>query len=86
MPREVASRIGVDNSTLTGWERSQHEPAVEHVPRIFTFLSYEPGSPSASLGEQLRAARRRRGLTYSQLADRLGVNHVHLVPRNLSRT
>ncbi len=72
--REVACRIGVNDTTLTGWERNQHEPAVEHIPQVLAFLGYDPCGMPQSLGEQLRAARRRHGLTYIQLAARLGVH------------
>lgn len=72
--QQVAERLGVDASTLTGWEKYGHEPSIRHWPAIIAFLGCDPYPAPASLGERLLAYRRRTGLTQKQLAKRVGVN------------
>ena len=72
---DVARTIGVWTSTVNYWENNRFNPEVGHVPRIVTFLGYDPfGRPPASFPLQLKAARVAAGLTRRQIAAQLGVH------------
>ena len=72
---DLAERIGVRTSTVNYWENNQFNPEVQYVPKIVTFLGYDPfGPPPANFALQLKAARIAAGLTRRQLAARLGVH------------
>jgi len=72
---DVADRIGVWTSTVNYWENNHFNPEVEYVPRIVTFLGYDPfGTPPATFPLQLKAARIAAGLTRRKLAARVGVH------------
>ncbi len=45
------------------WEKGENEPTDRFYPAIIAFLGYEPWEELVILGEQLREARRRRGLS-----------------------
>ncbi len=57
----VACRLGVDHRTVTGWERTRHDPAVEHIPQVLFFLGHQPFPPPQPPAERFPAARCRRG-------------------------
>jgi DNA-binding XRE family transcriptional regulator len=40
--REAASQIGADPWTIANWEKGKTKPAVRFIPRILTFLGYDP--------------------------------------------
>jgi transcriptional regulator with XRE-family HTH domain len=46
-------------------------PADRLWPRVLAFLGYDPTPPALTLGERLRAARRRQGLSIKRLARAL---------------
>jgi transcriptional regulator with XRE-family HTH domain len=72
---DVAQRIGVWTQTVNYWENNHFKPEVQHVPKIVTFLGYDPfGRPTAGVPGQLKAARIAAGLTRRQVAARLGVH------------
>jgi DNA-binding transcriptional regulator YiaG len=58
---------------VTAWETGRLEPKVSYIPRIVAFLGYDPFAGAATLGERLRAERRRRGLSQAQAAHKLGI-------------
>ena len=74
LQREVAERIGADESTVTNWELSRTKPALWFLPAIVRFLGYTPWTADGSIGERLLAYRRERGLSQSALARLLGVD------------
>lgn len=55
--------IGVNVNTIVGWEVGRAEPKVSYLPAILEFLGYNPFPQAQSLGERLRTARHRKGLT-----------------------
>jgi transcriptional regulator with XRE-family HTH domain len=72
---DIARTLGVWTSTLNSWENNRHSPHVRHVPRIVTFLGYDPFPvPPEAFSARLKAARIAAGLTRRQLAAWLGVH------------
>ena len=72
--KNVAVRLGVDNSTILNWEHGKTQPPVRFLPRIIRFLGYDPYPAPRSLGENLVAKRRQLGLSRKRMAARLGVD------------
>ena len=80
LQREVAERLGVSYCTVTNWELNRTSPALRCLPRIVGLLGFDPSSSGTSLGEQLRAVRRRVGYCQDRFARLLGID-----PGTLSR-
>jgi transcriptional regulator with XRE-family HTH domain len=80
LQREVAARIGSDNSSVWLWEKDRGMPELRFVPAVLAFLGYDPRPVPRGIGERL--VRYREGLGWSQkrLAKELNVN-----PTTLSR-
>lgn len=79
--KDVAKVLGVSTDTVTIWEKNRGGPALRFIPRIITFLGYDPGPQSASsLGQKIKLYRRSRGLSIVKLAMIWGVD-----PTTLSR-
>ena len=74
--QEMAEMLGVEVSTVAGWQTGRKKPRVWYLPRIIAFLGYDPFSQGASLGERLRAERQRQGLTQHQLARLVGTTQA----------
>lgn len=74
LQREVALRIGVDKTTVYNWEAGTASPRRQALPAVIRFLDYDPTEIGFTLGERLRATRRRLGLSHADLAQRLGVD------------
>jgi transcriptional regulator with XRE-family HTH domain len=74
LQREVALRIGVDTTTVFNWEAGTASPNIRALPGVIRFLGYDPTETGSTLGERLRATRRRLGLSHADLAGRLGVD------------
>jgi transcriptional regulator with XRE-family HTH domain len=80
LQRDVAQRIGADESSVWNWENGNSEPALRLLPAVFAFLGYAPSKAAESLGDRLVSFRQVRGWSQKQLADALGVD-----PTTLSR-
>jgi transcriptional regulator with XRE-family HTH domain len=80
LQRELAEQLRVNPGTVTNWELNRTAPALRFVPAIISFLGFDPSPPGASLGEQLRAVRRRAGYCQDRFARLLGID-----PGTLSR-
>lgn len=74
MQREVAARIGVNESTVINWETGQTRPRIGHWPRVLAFLGYDPLRTSPGTELEVRALRRNLGLSQRELAHRLGLD------------
>jgi transcriptional regulator with XRE-family HTH domain len=80
LQRELAERLGADPCTVTNWELNRTSPALGFIPRILALVGFDSLPGGASLGERLKAARRRRGWSQERLAQLVGVD-----PSTLSR-
>ena len=76
--KEVAKTIGVSSWTYLLWEQDKTKPEIRYWPKIISFLGVDPSPPPTTLGEKLKAYRRRRGLSQAKLASQLGVDATSL--------
>ena len=67
-------QIGVDETTLYNWERQRTVPEIRYMPKIITFLGYDPGHAGSSSAEQIRAHRIALGLSLKKAAMLLGID------------
>ena len=73
--RELAEKLGIDESTVHNWECDHSGPALRFLPKIIQFLGYHPKiADSHTLGESIVDLRRIHGWSQKQLARRLGVD------------
>jgi DNA-binding transcriptional regulator YiaG len=75
---EAASQLGVGEFTLLTWEKGQATPSVRMLPRIISFLGYDPHPAPTTLGERIAVKRRLLGLSRDRLAKQLGVDEATL--------
>lgn len=71
---DAAAEIGCDPKSLMWWERDAKVPFVHFWPAIISYLGYEPWPEPLTLGEKLKAERRRRGLSTDGSAIAIGVD------------
>src|SRR5580658_10924801 len=71
---DAARLIGADPKSVMWWERNEREPLDRFWPAIIRYLGHEPWQETVTLGEQLRAERRRRGLAIFEVAQLMGVD------------
>jgi transcriptional regulator with XRE-family HTH domain len=71
---QAAEVLGVGKTTMVNWEMGHTRVAVRYLPRVVAFLGYDPTPESATLGERIRAARHREGISQKTLAQRLDLN------------
>jgi transcriptional regulator with XRE-family HTH domain len=72
--KDVAGVLGVTVDSYNGWEHDRHEPEVVYWSGITDFLGYDPNPAPQTLGERIKAKRRREGLTLREVARRLEVD------------
>jgi DNA-binding XRE family transcriptional regulator len=66
--------MGVSYKPLMWWEQNATTPFVHFWPAIISFLGYEPWPKPVTLGERLKAERRRRGFASDKAALVVGVD------------
>lgn len=71
---DAAERLGVSWKTLMWWEHDEREPSDRFYPAIIRYLGGEPWPVPETLGERLRAKRRRSGLSIDRAAVLMGVD------------
>ena len=74
LQKHLAERIGVNEATITNWERNATVPAIRYMPAIIRFLGYDPLPSAISFSERLAAARTAQELSLRKMAERLGVD------------
>ena len=72
--KEAARTLGCSWRTVFNWGNGKTKPAVDSIPAIIEFLSYDPFGKAVSLLDQPAAARRTRGWTIKRAAKELGVD------------
>jgi transcriptional regulator with XRE-family HTH domain len=74
LQKDVARQIGTHLATYWNWETGANQPGIRHAPGVISFLGYDPFPAPQTLGERVRATRRRQGLSHRELAARLGLD------------
>jgi transcriptional regulator with XRE-family HTH domain len=76
---QVAEMIGVDECTVTNWEKNRTTPMLWTLPNVIEFLGYDPsvGEPT-SPGGKLLQFRKYRGMTQKELAKQKGTDQSTL--------
>lgn len=74
LQKEVADRLGLDQSTVGNWEKDRTYPAVRFLPRLIEYLGYDPLPKPKTIGERLRFKREAMGLSRKRLAVLLGID------------
>ena len=72
--RDLRERFNLEKETYANWEKDRCYPAMKHWPGIIAFLGYDPTPEPKTLGERLRAYRRRHGISRKALAAKLRVD------------
>ncbi|MEX0813147.1 MAG: helix-turn-helix transcriptional regulator [Chitinophagales bacterium] len=66
--KDVAQFIGVTTDTITFWEKGRSKPTIKQMPKIITFLGYNPCIKEAkTIGEKLYQYRIENGVTVKEL-------------------
>jgi len=77
--KDVAKAIGVDTLTVCNWENNLTSPRIYLLPKVYSFLGYNPLQSNAnSLGEKIKQYRIQRGLSLRKLAKQLGIDPTTL--------
>lgn len=70
--KDVASRIGVDETSIFNWESNRATPDFRHLPSIIAFLGYNPVPEPTEEAERREWKRRSMGLSQKEAAGRMG--------------
>jgi len=71
--------LEVSEQTVTNWELSYNEPEISYIPRIIEFIGYCPYLPTHSPIARLEMIRQALGLSYRELAKKVGVDESSLI-------
>lgn len=71
---DAAAIIGIDAKSLMWWERDVRPPGDRFYPALIRYLGFEPWPEPVTLGDRLKAERRRRGLSIERAAEVVGVD------------
>jgi len=72
LQKEVANKIGADETSVWNWENNRAKPSLSHIPAIIQFLEYTPTlAPKEGLGGKIRVSRESLGLSQERLAHTL---------------
>ena len=71
---DAAKLLNIDPKTLMWWERDTYQPLDRSYPALIQFLGHEPWDEPTTLGEALKAERKRRGQTQDSAAISCGVD------------
>jgi transcriptional regulator with XRE-family HTH domain len=72
--RKVAEQLLVNPWTILNWETGRFQPSIRAIPRILSFLGYDPFPTSLDLSGLLRQKRRENGWSIREAAADLGVD------------
>ena len=79
LQREVAERIGVNETSIYDWEKHRTDPMLHLIPRITQFVGYiPPFFTGQTTGEKIVAYRHVRGMSQRALALTLNVDPTTL--------
>ena len=64
--------MGILPETYLNWEKGHTAPVASQYRPVVTFLGHDPNPAPTTLAERLEAKRRATGMTFRQVAKRLG--------------
>jgi len=78
--KQLATQLGVDETTVHNWEDKGVIPAIRLMPRIIDFLGYCPvdRGETQTLGQRLKNHRARFGLSRKKLAALIRTDESNL--------
>lgn len=77
--KDVAKILGVTTCTVTNWEKNRGGSAVRDIPKIASFLGYDPLTESVStIGQKIKQCRRRQSLSIKKFARQVDVDPTTL--------
>ena len=76
MQKDVAKQLGVHVESLKNWEHGVGRPLARQIPRIISFLGYNPEPEPASLSRRIVHARHQIGFTQKEFARALETDAV----------
>jgi DNA-binding XRE family transcriptional regulator len=77
--KQVAEIIGVDECTVTNWEKGRTSPALRLLPKTIGFLGYSTSiGDTDTVGAKLLRYRKSRGMTQKGLAKQIGIDATTL--------
>lgn len=70
LQKEVADIIGVNVATVVNWEKNHTSPPIMLIPKIISFLGYNPLNETVdnTLSGMLKCYRQKHGLSFKNLA------------------
>jgi transcriptional regulator with XRE-family HTH domain len=74
MQKDVATRIGVDETSVFNWEANTSQPALRYMPAVIEFLGYDPLPAPTTVGERIVRRRTALGMSQKDAARTLGVD------------
>ncbi len=74
LQNETATLIGITDDTLRDWELHQRQPRARHIPEIIDFLGYDPALPHQNVTSLIARERKRRDLSFAEMAAQVGVS------------
>ncbi len=80
MQRDIAVRVGADETSVWNWETGRNEPELKFIPAIIAFLGSDPLPVPRTIAGHLVRYREARGWSQKRLAHELAVD-----PTTLSR-
>lgn len=73
--KDVAEILGATECSISGWEIGRYEPQIQYVPKIISFLGYNPYQfETETLGGRIKYYRLMNGIRIELFAETLGVN------------
>jgi len=72
---QVSIIIGVDECTVSNWEKHRSQPTIKLIPKIIQFLGCIPFDIEANLsGDKIKLYRSIRGISQKKLASEIGID------------
>jgi len=73
--KDVAKLLGVDEYTITNWEKNRTQPTLSLLPKVIQFLGYISLEIKVdSLGDRIKLYRKVRGVSQKILAKEIGID------------
>jgi DNA-binding XRE family transcriptional regulator len=72
LQRDVAERLGVDETTIYSWEKNPSNPSLHFTPKVIKFLGHFPLKCQESPIEKLKFYKRVNGLSCKRLGEFMG--------------